>query len=108
MAGKKAKVETATIDFSNSIEKIKGTAKTVNTEVIDTAKEVITDFRTNGERIREAATTKVKEAIENVTIDNGVQFVRETAKNVHQYNIETAEEIIDLMMKGGKEWQDEQ
>ncbi len=106
MATKKAKKEvTTTIDFTNSIEKIKGTAKTVNTEVVDTTIEVLEDLKTNGERIRKVATTRVQEAIENLTIDNSVKFVKETAKNIHNYNIETAEEVIDLAMKGGKEWQ---
>jgi len=106
MATKKVKVETTTIDFSNSIEKIKGTAKAVNTEVVDTTMEVLEDLKANGEKIRVAATAKVQEAIEKVTIDNGVKFVKETAQNIHQYNIETAEEIIDAAMKGSKAWQD--
>jgi len=106
MASKKAKKEvTTTIDFTNSIEKIKGTAKTVNTEVVDTTIEVLEDLKTNGERIRKVATTRVQEAIENLTIDNSMKFVKNTAKNIHNYNIETAEEVIDLAMKGGKEWQ---
>lgn len=106
MATKKAKKEvTTTIDFTNSIEKIKGTAKTVNTEVVDTTIEVLEDLKTNGERIRKVATTRVQEAIENLTIDNSMKFVKNTAKNIHNYNIETAEEVIDLALKGGKEWQ---
>lgn len=106
MATKKATVETTTIDFSNSIEKIKGSAKTVNTEVVDTTIEVLEDLKANGEKIREAATTRVKEAIDKVTIDNGVKFVKETAQSIHQYNIETAEEIIDATVDGGKALQD--
>lgn len=106
MATKKAKKEVATtIDFTNSIEKIKGTAKTVNTEVVDTTIEVLEDLKTNGERIRKVATSRVQEAIENLTIDNSVKFVKTTAKNIHNYNIETAEEVIDIALKGGKEWQ---
>jgi len=105
MATKKAKVETTTIDFSNSIEKIKGTAKTVNTEVVDTTIEVLEDLKNNGEKIRVAATAKVQEAIEKVTIDNGVKFVKDTAQSIHQYNIETAEEILEVAMEGGKAWQ---
>lgn len=106
MATKKIQVETTTINFSNSIEKIKGSAKTVNTEVVDTTMEVLEDLRTNGEKIREVATAKVQEAIENVTIDNGVKFVKNTAKNIHQYNVETAEEIIEATVYGGKAVQD--
>ena len=100
MATKKAKVETTTINFSNSIEKIKESAKTVNTEVVDTTTEVLEDLRTNGEKIRTVATAKVKEAIENVTLDKGVQLVKDTAKGIHQYNIETAEEIIEATVDG--------
>ena len=103
MATKKVKVEaTTTIDFSNSIEKIKGSAKTVNTEVVDTAIEVLEDLRTNGAQIRAVATAKVKEAIENVTIGNGVKLVKNTTKSIHQYNIETAEEIIEATVDGSK------
>ncbi|MFK7982252.1 MAG: helix-hairpin-helix domain-containing protein [Saprospiraceae bacterium] len=102
MATKKAKVETTTINFSNSIEKIKESAKTVNTEVVDTTVEVLEDLKTNGEKIREVATAKVKEAIENVTVDNSVKLVKDTAKGIHQYNIETAEEIIEATVDGTK------
>jgi len=102
MATKNVKVETTTIDFSNSFEKIKASAKTVNTEVVDTTVEVLEDLKINGEKIREVATAKVKEAIENVKIDNGVAFVKNTAKSIHQYNIETAEEIIEATVGGSK------
>lgn len=107
MATKKIKVEvtTADIDFSNSVNKIKSTAKTVNTEVVDTAIEVLEDLRTNGEKIRVAATASVNAAIENLTIDNGVKFVKTTAKNINEYSLETAEEVIDATVKGTKGWQ---
>ncbi|MEM1217580.1 MAG: hypothetical protein AAGH79_01650 [Bacteroidota bacterium] len=103
----KAKVEVkeVNIDFSNSVEKIKTTAKTVNTEVVDTAIEVLEDLRTNGEKIRVAATARVNEAIENMTVENGVKFVSETAKSINNYSLETAEEVIDATVKGTKEWQ---
>ncbi len=107
MATKKIKVEvkTADIDFSNSVNKIKTTAKTVNTEVVDTAIEVLEDLRTNGEKIRVAATANVNAAIENLTIENGVQFVKKAAKNINEYSLETAEEVIDATVKGTKGWQ---
>jgi len=107
MATKKIKVEvkTADIDFSNSVNKIKSTAKTVNTEVVDTAIEVLEDLKTNGEKIRVAATTTVNEAIENLTIENSVKFVKTTAKNINEYSLETAEEVIDATVKGTKGWQ---
>jgi hypothetical protein len=101
---KKAVKETK-VDFSNSIEKIKETAKSVNTEVLTAATEVLEDIRTNGAQIRETAVNKVKEAVEKINLENGVQFVKDTAKNINDYSLETAEEIIEGAVKGSKEWQ---
>lgn len=108
MATKKNKVAVATtnIDFSNSVEKIKSTAQTVNTEVVDTAMEVLEDLRTNGEKIRVAATASVNTAIENLTFENGVELVKKTANNINAYSLETAEEVIDATVQGTKGWQD--
>ena len=111
MATKKAKKVTTpevTIDFTNSVEKIKGTAKTLNNEVLTTATEVLEDLRTNGEKIREVATVKVNEAIEavkNVKLENGVKYVKETAQNINKYSLETAENVLETAVAGGKEWQ---
>jgi len=108
MANKKVKTTALNIDFSNSVEKIKGTAKTLNNEVFTTATEVIEDFRNNGEKIREVATTRVNEAIEtvkNAKLENGVKYVKETAQNINKYSLETAENVLETAMAGGKEWQ---
>ena len=111
MATKKAKKVTTpaiTIDFTNSVEKIKGTAKTLNNEVFTTATEVLEDLRNNGEKIREVATTRVNEAIEavkNAKLENGVKYVKETAQNINKYSLETAENVVETAIAGGKEWQ---
>ena len=99
---------TATIDFTNSVEKIKGTAKTVNNEVLTTATEVLEDLRNNGEKIREVATTRVNEAIDavkNAKLENGVKYVKETAQNINKYGVETVEEVVDTVVGNTKEWQ---
>lgn len=111
MATKKAKKVTTpavTIDFTNSVEKIKGTAKTLNNEVLTTATEVLEDIRNNGEKIREVATSKVNEAIEavkNVKLENGVTYVKETAQNINKFSVETVETAVNSAIAGGKEWQ---
>ncbi len=111
MATKKAKKVTTpevTIDFTKSVEKIKGTAKTLNNEVLTTATEVLEDLRNNGEKIREVATTRVNEAIDavkNVKLEDGVTYVKETAKNINKYGLETAENVLESAVAGGKEWQ---
>lgn len=103
MATKK-KIETK-IDFSNSIEKIQATAKTVNEEVFTTAKDVFADIRENSEKVTKAAINTVQEAREQLTIDNGVQFAKKTVKNINDYALEATEEVVDATMKGGKQWQ---
>lgn len=104
----KKAVKTPTIDFTNSVEKIKGTAKTVNNEVLTTATEVLEDLRNNGGKIREIATTRVNEAIEavkNAKLKNGVKYVKETAQNINKYSLETVEGVVDTAVENGKEWQ---
>lgn len=108
MATKKATKKEVTIDFTNSVEKIKGTAKTVNNEVLTTATEVLEDLRNNGEKIREVATAKVNDAIKavkNVKVQDGVKLVKETASSINKYSLETAETVVNTAIEGGKEWQ---
>jgi len=105
---KKATKKEVTIDFSNSVEKIKGTAKTVNNEVLTTATEVLEDLRNNGEKIREVASERVNAAIEtvkNVKVQDGVKYVKETATNINKYGLETAENVLEVAVETGKEWQ---
>ena len=105
---KKVKTSEVTIDFTNSVEKIKGTAKTLNNEVLTTATEVLEDIRNNGEKIKDVATTRVNEAIEavkNAKLENGVKYVKDTAKNINKYSLETAENVLETAVAGGKEWQ---
>lgn len=107
-AKKTAKKKEVTIDFSNSAQKIKGTAKTINNEVLTTATEVLEDLRTNGEKVREVATERVNAAIEtvkNVKVQDGVKFVKETATNINKAGLETAENVLDSAVATGKEWQ---
>ena len=80
----------------------------MNNEVFTTATEVLEDLRNNGEKIREVATTRVNEAIEavkNAKLENGVKYVKETAQNINKYSLETAENVVETAIAGGKEWQ---
>ena len=102
MASKTAKKTAKTVNtkdnavnFGESFNKIKDTALNINQEVLNTAGDVVDDLRHNGQQIAEVAVQRVKEAItkvnETVTVDNLV----DTAKNVNQYTLKTAEEIVD-------------
>ena len=105
MASKKAIKKEVTIDFTNSVEKIKGAAKTVNNEVLTTATEVIEDLRNNGQRVTTIAKEKVNQAIEAATIENGVKFVKDTANDLNEFGLETADTVIETAKKEGKKWQ---
>ncbi len=83
------------VEFGDSLAKIKDTALNINQEVLNTAGDVVDDLRHNGQQIADVAVKRVKEAInkvnDTVTVDNLV----DTAKNVNQYTLKTAEELVD-------------
>lgn len=105
------------IDFTDSITKIKETAINVNSQVLNTAGDVVDDLRTNGEQLKDVAVARVKDAIEvltervtevretvaeTVTVDNLV----DTAKSINKYTLKTAEEVVDGAIVNGEKWQD--
>lgn len=96
---KKAAVKEVNVDFTNSVEAIKGTAKTINNEVLNAATDVLEDLRTNGTKLREVATNKVKVAMENATYENGVKFVKEAMENV---KIENGVKFVKVAMENVK------
>lgn len=111
-AKKATKKNVENIDFSNSIDKIKDTTDTVNTKVRETATEVMDDLRVNGEKLKDAAVQRVdqaiktvKGAVEAIDLGKGVDRVKDAAKDINKYSLETADEIIDTTLKGAEEWQ---
>ena len=96
-------------DFSDSIKAIKGTAKTVNTRVKDTAEEVVEDIRENGGQLKEVAVAVVKKAYnqaydkmaETVTLEN----ISKATKNVNAYTLKTAENVVDGAIENGEKLQ---
>lgn len=93
------------VDFSESFSKIKNTAFSVNNQVLETVGEVVDDIMVKGENFRYAATTKVKEVIENIDVNAGVKKVKKTAAAVNEYTLDTAEEIVEGVVKNSGEWQ---
>ena len=97
------------IDFSDSINAIKKTAKTVNTQVKEVADEVMEDLKENGTQLKEMTIDPVMEAYgkaydkvtETVNMDN----LAKAAKNANNYALNTTEEIIDAAMTNGEKWQ---
>lgn len=93
------------VELKDSLNKIKSTAKKVNNQIVDTAGDVVEDLMSNGEQLRGVAVKQVKKAIEKINLKDGVSFVKETAKSVNSYTLETAEELVDGALVNGEKWQ---
>jgi len=117
---KATKKNNINIDFSDSINKIKETAISVNNQVLNTAGDVVEDVRENGEQIREVAVTRAKKAYKTVaervaeTTDKVTDKVTETVnmkniksatKSVNDYTLKTADELVDGALVSGQKWQ---
>lgn len=123
-AGKKVREMTAgvvketaeKIDFSNSVNKIKSTAKNVNAQLKETATEVMEDVKENGKELRTAAAKLAKnvnaqlketatEVLEDVK-ENGKELrtaATKLAKNVNAQLKETTTEVVEDVKENGKE-----
>ena len=116
MATKTIKETAEKIDFSNSAKKIKSTVKNVNSELKETAVEVLDDVKANSKELRTAAAKlaknvnkQVKETAVEVMGDvktNGKELrtaAAKLAKSVNQQVKETAVEVMDDVKENGKE-----
>ena len=98
------------LDFSDSVKAIKGTAKTLNTQVKDAAEDVVEDLRENGGQLRTIAVANLKKAYnkaydtvaETVTLEN----IAQATKNVNAYTLKTAENVVDGAIENGGKFQD--
>ena len=126
--------KTTKFDFSDSIKAIKGTAKTLNTQLKDVAVEVTDDLKVNGKQLKEVAveavnplmdvyekaSTKVVEmttdmtdrvmdmtgkVTDRVTETVNVENITKATKDVNAYTLKTADELVDGAIKNGEKWQ---
>ncbi len=116
VAKKVNKKDVNKFDFSDSIKAIKGTAKTVNNQVKDAAEEVMEDLRENGTQLREVAVARAKktynkayksvaEVAENVAETVNVENISKVTKDVNDYTLKTAEELVEGAITNGEKWQ---
>lgn len=109
MANKAAKKATSKFDFSDSINAIKTTASTVNTQVKQLAGEVAGDLKENGEQLREYAVTPVKDVYQKaygkVTEVMNREKLAKAAKNANDYALKTADEVVEGVMENTEKWQ---
>ena len=106
---KKAEKTNNKFDFSDSINAIKETAKTVNAKVIHTTGEVLEDLKENGEQLKTLTVKPVKEvyskAVNTVTETVNLENITKVTKTVNAYTLKTAEEIVDGAIVNGEKWQ---
>ena len=120
VAKKSRKKTNSKFDFSDSVKSIKGTAKTVNHEVVDTAEEVIEDIRDNSVQLRELAVDRAKktykkayksvaevaeDVVETVTETVNMDNITKVTKDVNDYTLKTAEELVEGAIASGEKWQ---
>ncbi|MEM6966185.1 MAG: hypothetical protein AAF573_15580 [Bacteroidota bacterium] len=115
-SAKKANKKVEKVELSESVNKIKDTATKVNAQVLETASEVMDDVRVNGKYWVETATkrveevaTDVKDAVVNFDVEKttkaGIKTATKVVKNVNEFALETADDVVDGALKNGKKIQ---
>ena len=118
MATKKTAKKTTknTFDFSDSINAFRDTAKTFNNQMKTTSDEVMEDLRENGNQLRSVAINRAKETYnkayqsvadvaESVTDKINVKTITKTTKEINDYTLNTAQELVDGAVVNGEKWQ---
>lgn len=105
IATKSAKEVAEKMHVAENISKIKETAKKVNSQIMETATELLEDAKGNAKELQANANKMAIEAIENVNITERVATLKKTAKNVNEFALETAEELVDGFAVNGEKWQ---
>ena len=108
-AVKKATKKVEKIELTESFNKIKNTANKVSAQVLETATEVMDDVKENGKYWVENTTKTVKETVENFDVEKttkaGIKTASKVIKNVNEFALETADELVDGAMNNGKKLQ---
>ena len=108
-SGKKATKKVEKIELTESFNKIKETATQVSSQVMETATDVIDDVRENGKMWVENTAKSVRENVENFDVEKttkaGIKTATKVVKNVNEFALETADEIVDGVLTNGKKIQ---
>ena len=105
MATKTAKEVSEKVDMTENVNKIKETAKKVNSQIVDTATELMAEVKTNRKQLQANMNKKVVEAIENVNITEGVATLKKAAIKANEVTYETAEKFVDTALETTEKWQ---
>lgn len=106
---KKASKKVTKVEMAETFNKVKDTTVKVNTQVLETATEVMDDMRENGKYWVETATQKVKTTVNDFDMADvataTLNTAKETAKVANKVALESAEDIVDVAFENGKKLQ---
>lgn len=106
---KKASKKVTKVEMNETFNKVKDTAVKVNTQVLETATEVMDDMRENGKYWVETATQKVKDTVNDFDMADvataTVNTAKETAKTANKVALDSAEDLVDVAFENGKKLQ---
>ena len=105
IATKTVKEAAEKIHVSENVEKIKATAKKINSQIKETASEILDDVIANRKELQANANKMAIEAIENVNVTERVASLKKTVKNANDFTFETAEELVEGFATNGEKWQ---
>jgi len=93
------------IQLKNSFSKITKTAKAINTQVVETATEIVDEVVENGKMWSAAAVETAKNRIEAIDMKENMETVKNTAKTVNNFTLKTADTLVDGALENGQKWQ---
>ncbi len=105
MANKTVKKENGKFDFSDSAKAIRKTAKSINAQVKEVVSEIAEDLKENGTHLSNRTMAPVKKAYNKVSERVNLENLTKATKDVNDYTLKTAEEIIDGVMVSSEKWQ---
>ena len=98
-----AKNTTEKVDFTDSINKVKETAKVVNTEIKEAATEIVKDLKEVSQDVTSVATKGLKEVSKKVDFSDSVKTVKESAAVVNTQLKETANVVATDIKEARKD-----
>ena len=106
---KKASNKVTKVEMTETFNKVKNTAVKVNTQVIETATDVMDDMKENGKYWVETASKKVKDTVNNFDVAElataTVKTAKATAKTTNKVALESADDLVDVALDNGKKLQ---
>lgn len=105
IATKSVKEAAEKIHVSENVEKIKAAAKKINSQIKETATEIMGDVVANRKELQANANKMAIEAIENVNVTERVASLKQTVKKANDFTLETAEELVEGFATNGEKWQ---